>query len=83
MGSNDEEEEGAEDSDEESFHLQGFSDNEDGSDSSDEEDDGVVDEIQSGPLPTIAKDDAIVRKRLEKAKKDTVCPLFVICCQTR
>ena len=61
----------AEDSGSESFHLQGFSEDEgEASDSS--EDDGVVDEIQASDLPTISKDDAVVRKRLEAAKKEKV-----------
>ena len=62
-----------EESDEEgSFHLQGFSDDEEGDSDSSDEEDGVVHDIQSGDLPTVVKDDAAVRKRLEKAKRDPV-----------
>jgi nucleolar protein 15 len=60
----DEPEQGAED--EESVHLHGFSTDED--DSSDEE--GIfADAIDASALPSAAKDDAAVRKRLDKAKR--------------
>jgi len=54
-------------------HLRGFSS---GSDSSDEDDDdGGVDSspIDVGALPTIAKDDATVKRKLDAAKKQPVC----------
>lgn len=58
---------GEEDEDE-AFHLQGFSSE---SDSSDEEDpDGPSLDVTK--LPTIARDDATVRHKLEKAKKEPV-----------
>lgn len=70
--SGDEEEDGSDESEEEEpVHLKGFSDNEDDSDSSDE-DDGVRDEIQMEALPTIAKDDETVKKRLDQAKRNPV-----------
>jgi nucleolar protein 15 len=47
-------------------HLRGFSTDE--GDSSGEEDAFDVEK-----LPTIAKDDAIVKQRLERAKRQTVC----------
>ncbi|KDQ21063.1 hypothetical protein BOTBODRAFT_125001 [Botryobasidium botryosum FD-172 SS1] len=52
----------------EEVHLRGFSS---GSDSSDEDDDDVDDAppLDVSKLPTIAKDDETVRRKLEKAKK--------------
>jgi nucleolar protein 15 len=50
-------------------HLYGFSTDED--DSSDE-DDAVGEEVDIGKLPTVAKDDATVKKKLEKAKRHPV-----------
>ncbi|OJA11144.1 hypothetical protein AZE42_02380 [Rhizopogon vesiculosus] len=47
-------------------HLYGFSTDED--DSSDEED-AAGEEVDIGKLPTVAKDDATVKKKLEKAKR--------------
>lgn len=52
-------------------HLHGFSSDSDSSD--DDEDDGVDDSpIDVGKLPTVAKDDATVKRKLEKAKKQPV-----------
>lgn len=68
------EDDGSDESEEEApVHLKGFSDNEDDSDSSDE-DDGVVDEIHAEALPTIAKDDKTVKRRLNQAKRNPVSP---------
>ncbi|KAH6913294.1 RNA binding protein [Coprinopsis sp. MPI-PUGE-AT-0042] len=54
--------------DEENMHLHGFSTDEDSSD-----DEGAMDQDEGGfdvgKLPTVAKDDATVKARLEKAKK--------------
>ncbi|ETW83275.1 hypothetical protein HETIRDRAFT_315159, partial [Heterobasidion irregulare TC 32-1] len=55
-----------ENSDEEDVHLHGFSTDED---SSDEDMDGDVDGIDVGKLPTIARDDATVKRKLQKAKR--------------
>ncbi|KAG8940592.1 hypothetical protein FRC00_012940, partial [Tulasnella sp. 408] len=72
------EDEGSDESEEEApVHLKGFSDNEDDSDSSDE-DDGVVDEIQAEALPTIAKDDQTVKRRLDQAKRNPATEQGVI-----
>jgi len=68
-----------EDSDSEG-HLHGFSTDDD--DSSDEED-AMNDEpsdVNLGKLPTIAKDDATVRRKLEKAKLHPVRIFFVFFC---
>ncbi|KAL5526540.1 NOP15 [Sanghuangporus sanghuang] len=66
-----EEEEDADADEDEETHLRGFSSNE--SDSSDEEDeDEAVNKappIDVGKLPTVAKDDATVKRKLDKAKK--------------
>jgi nucleolar protein 15 len=53
-------------------HLHGFSTDDD--DSSDEEDalDDGPSEFDLGKLPTIAKDDATVKRKLEKAKQHPV-----------
>lgn len=50
-------------------HLYGFSTDED-----DSSDDDVVagEELDTGRLPTIAKDDATVKRKLEKAKRHPV-----------
>lgn len=57
---------------EEDDHLYGFSTDED--DSSD--DDAVAgDEVDIGKLPTIAKDDATVKRKLDKAKRHPVSTL--------
>jgi nucleolar protein 15 len=60
------------DSDEEQqeTHIFGFSTDDD---SSDDEMNGEPDPIEVGKLPTIAKDDATVKLKLEKAKKKPVC----------
>ncbi|PPQ65283.1 hypothetical protein CVT26_000243 [Gymnopilus dilepis] len=53
---------------EEDVHLHGFSTDDD--DSSDEDlEDGEPSEFDLGKLPTIAKDDATVKRKLEKAKQ--------------
>ena len=60
-----------EDSDSEG-HLHGFStDDDDSSDEEDPMDDGPS-EFDLGKLPTIAKDDATVKRKLEKAKQHPV-----------
>lgn len=59
-------------------HLYGFSTGEE--DSSDE-DDGIDDNpsaVDMGKLPTIAKDDAVVKQKLEKAKRHPVCTHYFI-----
>jgi nucleolar protein 15 len=59
-------------SDDESIHLHGFSSDDD-DDSSDDSD--VADEpsgVDVTMLPTIAKDDAAVKRKLDKAKKNPV-----------
>ncbi|PFH52900.1 hypothetical protein AMATHDRAFT_188490 [Amanita thiersii Skay4041] len=56
--------ESAEESEE---HLHGFSTDDDNS--SDEEEDLDVNPIDIGKLPTVAKDDAVVKAKLEKAKR--------------
>ncbi|KAF5327634.1 hypothetical protein D9619_004325 [Psilocybe cf. subviscida] len=61
-------EEKGEDEEQEESHLHGFSTDDD--DSSDEEDDGMDVEVDLGKLPTIAKDDATVKRKLEKAKQN-------------
>jgi len=67
--------------DAEDAYLHGFSTDED--DSSDEDDDDVMNNEPSaldvGKLPTIAKDDAIVKQRLEKAKRQPVCAMYTHC----
>ncbi|KAG8954144.1 hypothetical protein FRC04_000364 [Tulasnella sp. 424] len=75
--SGDEDERSDESEEEEPVHLKGFSDNEDDSDSSDE-DDGVTDEIEMEALPTIAKDDETVKKRLDQAKRNPATERGVI-----
>ncbi|KAG8740787.1 hypothetical protein FRC10_003896 [Ceratobasidium sp. 414] len=58
-------------SEEEETHLKGFSSDEDSSDEG--EDDNEAPEIPGvdvSKLPTIAKDDATVKRKLERAKKD-------------
>jgi nucleolar protein 15 len=54
---------------EEDDHLYGFSTDED--DSSDD-DAAAGDEVDVGKLPTIAKDDATVKRKLDKAKRHPV-----------
>lgn len=61
-----------EDEEEEEVMLKGFS-SESGSDSSDEDDDADnAPPLDVSKLPTIAKDDATVKRKLEKAKKQPV-----------
>jgi nucleolar protein 15 len=70
----DEDTEAAIESDEESeadVHLHGFST--DDEDSSDEEVDVDAPGLDVGKLPTIAKDDATVKRKLERAKREKVC----------
>lgn len=60
---------------EENVHLYGFSTDEDSSD--DDLDVGEEAELDLGSLPTVARDDATVKRKLEKAKKKPVrlsCP---------
>lgn len=86
VSENDEDEGGASDkedkldedeksADEEEVLLHGFSSE---SDSSDEDDDDGVDKapIDVGKLPTVAKDDASVKRKLEWAKKQAVSENF-------
>jgi nucleolar protein 15 len=61
---------------EEDVHLYGFSTDEDSSD-----DDLDVDEeaaLDVGSLPTVARDDATVKRKLEKAKRKPVRVSFLI-----
>ena len=62
---------------EDDSHLHGFSTDND--DSSDEEDgmDFAREGVDLGKLPTIAKDDATVKKKLEKAKRQKVSTLYL------
>jgi len=60
------------DSEAEDVHLHGFSTDED--DSSDEEEDKPgLSAFEISRLPTVAKDDDIVQRKLEKAKRRPVC----------
>jgi nucleolar protein 15 len=61
------EEDGA---DEENVHLYGFSTDEDSSDDDLDVDDGAV--LDVGTLPTVARDDATVKRKLERAKRNPV-----------
>lgn len=66
-------EEGGDDDDgpgDENVHLYGFSTDEDSSD--DDLDVGEEVELDLGSLPTVARDDATVKRKLEKAKKKPV-----------
>ncbi|KAI9460364.1 hypothetical protein F5148DRAFT_983295 [Russula earlei] len=54
-------------SDEENIHLYGFSTDEDSSD--DESDGGEGADFDAASLPTVARDDATVKRKLEKAKR--------------
>ncbi|EAU85560.1 RNA binding protein [Coprinopsis cinerea okayama7 len=66
--SDSEQDDGSEEEGEENVHLHGFStDDEDSSD--DEMEDGDARPFDVAKLPTVAKDDAIVKAKLEKAKK--------------
>ncbi|EMD33976.1 hypothetical protein CERSUDRAFT_141366 [Gelatoporia subvermispora B] len=62
------EEDKSDEEDEDEGHLYGFSTDDEG-DSSDEEVSGDWEGIDVSKLPTIAKDDAVIKKKLEKAKK--------------
>ncbi|KAI0087321.1 hypothetical protein BDY19DRAFT_1091876 [Irpex rosettiformis] len=64
------------DSDEQDVHLFGFST--DDADSSDEEMNAEPDPIEVTKLPTITKDDAVVKQKLEKAKKKPTADRGVI-----
>jgi nucleolar protein 15 len=55
---------------EEDVHLYGFSTDEDSSDDDMGVDEGAV--LDVGSLPTVARDDATVKRRLEKAKRKPV-----------
>lgn len=57
---------------EENVQMFGFSTDDD-DDSSDDEMNEERDAIDVGKLPTIAKDDAVVKRKLEKAKRKPVC----------
>ena len=62
------EEDGA---DEENVHLYGFSTDEDSSDDDlDVDDEAAV--LDVGSLPTVARDDATVKRKLERAKRNPV-----------
>ena len=63
-------EEDGDGSDEEDVHLFGFST--DDEDSSDDEMNAEPDPVEITKLPTIAKDDAVVKQKLEKARKKPV-----------
>ena len=56
--------------DEENVHLYGFSTDEDSSDDDLDVDDGAV--LDVGSLPTVARDDAAVKRKLERAKRKPV-----------
>ncbi|TDL23242.1 RNA-binding domain-containing protein [Rickenella mellea] len=71
-GDNDKEEgagSGEEQQEEDEVLLHGFSSESDSSDEDDENDGVDPNPIDVGKLPTVAKDDASVRRKLEKAKK--------------
>ena len=57
--------------DEENVHLYGFSTDEDSSDDDLDVDDEAV--LDVGSLPTVARDDATVKRKLERAKRIPVC----------
>ena len=71
------EEDKAEDKEADDSHLHGFSTDND--DSSDEEDSKYLawEGVDLGKLPTIAKDDATVKRKLEKAKRQKVSILYL------
>jgi nucleolar protein 15 len=56
--------------DEENVHLYGFSTDEDSSDDDLDVDDETV--LDVGSLPTVARDDATVKRKLERAKRNPV-----------
>lgn len=55
-------------------YLHGFSSDEDSSD--DEETIFTAEGVDVSKLPTVAKDDVTVQRKLEKAKRQPVCPTF-------
>jgi hypothetical protein len=62
---------------EEDEDLHGLTTDDD--DSSDEDDNLDANPIDIDKLPTVAKDDAVVRAKLEKAKRQTVSKSCVVC----
>jgi nucleolar protein 15 len=71
----DEEMEGSHQAGEDTY-LKGFSSGSDSSDE-DEDDDGVdSDAIDVAKLPTVAKDDATIKRKLDIAKQQPVCQFF-------
>ncbi|KAG5646126.1 hypothetical protein DXG03_004365 [Asterophora parasitica] len=62
-------EEAGSDEDEENLHLHGFSTDDDDSSDDDDAMDHEPSAFDVAKLPTIAKDDAIVKRKLEKAKR--------------
>lgn len=67
-------EEGESGTDAEDVHLYGFSTDEDSSG----DDLDVVDEVDVGSLPTISRDDATVKRKLEKAKQKPAAETGVV-----
>jgi nucleolar protein 15 len=63
-------EESSDDPEEENVHLYGFSTDEDSSD--EDLDVGEGTDFDVGALPTVARDDATVKRKLEKAKRNPV-----------
>ena len=67
--------------DEDDVHFYGFSTDEDSSDNDLDYDEGA--DLDVGSLPTVARDDAIVKRKLENAKRKAVrvlfCPLTSSC----
>ncbi len=61
---------------EENVHLYGFSTDEDSSDDDLDVDEGDV--LDVGSLPTVARDDATVKRKLEKAKRKPVRVSFLL-----
>ncbi|KAG8950291.1 hypothetical protein FRC03_012918 [Tulasnella sp. 419] len=68
---NEGEESEEEDEEEEDTHLHGFSEDDDEDSSDEDDDDGVAKHapIEVSKLPTIARDDATVKRKLDQAKK--------------
>ena len=60
---------------EENLHLYGFSTDEDSSDDDLDVDEGAV--LDVGSLPTVARDDATVKRKLERAKRKPVCVFLI------
>lgn len=63
-------EEDSPDEENENVHLYGFSTDEDSSDDDLDVDDEAV--VDVGSLPTVARDDAAVKRKLERAKRNPV-----------